>query len=285
MGHESHNKRKLKREIATDKAWLGKKYGTGVRAKKNLAEADADLQQFDKHNPEFREMCFDVMEGLRSGMYIFAIVLAIPLDYLTTRYGLELISSDTIAPLVKKVVPSFLVIFEIMMSYFTASSSESLKYGAFMNKVHKYLPYFIIVFLWAISAIGAIYAVGVPDWEKIVARQGLLAIACTIMHLWIVRHSEDMVSTFGLLVYKFRRSSYKSTVSHEARVFEKSMYDYTDSVPKVAEKIDAFREKYPDDDTDFTSGIPTEQINAINKIMGRDVFGNRFRNRDENQIN
>ncbi|MBL7684267.1 MAG: hypothetical protein JNK00_12985 [Flavipsychrobacter sp.] len=272
MKKTSYAIRSLFEDIKNDISWLSDKYIGGLLAKSRLTASNTTLNQYDLANEDYCAIRQDAMEHFNMFLRIGIVGITMIFDYATLYHAMLILCSLGIPNAFKYILPSVLVFIEIGVSYFTSISSRQLRYGAFMNTIHKYLPYFVIVLLIGLSTLAIVYTMKIPSSNYDIFWQIGLLISSVMLHLWLIRHATDIVYMFGYLSYRMKRSKLVRNVQKDKSDLDSFTRDYTKKVPMLIEKIDTYYTECTSAPVDIFILIPEEQITAMITVMGKNVF-------------
>jgi hypothetical protein len=240
------------------------------------------LKTIDESNPEYYEILHDQRENNRMNFRFAIFILSNFVDFLLLNMALDILCDQFGLPkALKYVVPITLIILEIAISYFSTLLSRDEDKP---SRLGRNLQYFVLPLLAGFSLLAIIY--NAQSYNQEIDGMSLLAfmtfntviqlillISSVMLHLWLIRNSEDLAEAISYMRYKVKRNKVVKAIDK----IEKSnstilMPQFTRLTHEYIRKTETFKRKYPDENIDFTITMPQELIDGINKIMGKKVI-------------
>ena len=148
----------------------------------------------------------------------------------------------------------------------------------------KNLQYFVIAILVALSYFAVKYTLegynplidGASFWNFLTSTfliQFLLLVASIMLHVWLIRHAEEIAEMFAFFKYKSDRWALtKKIEQYEQESIKRYLPEFTQRTHKLAQSINTFKSDHPDVKVNFEEFMSNDLMNAMNTVMGRKVF-------------
>jgi glucan phosphoethanolaminetransferase (alkaline phosphatase superfamily) len=250
-----------------------------------LKELGIKLTSLDGSNPEYFAMLNDRRENNKMFLYIFVTFLSVFIDFFLLFNALTILCTEFNLPgFIKIVIPIFLVIVEIGVSYFSILKQRS---GEDSSLITKYLQYFVIGILIAFSCLIVSYSVrgynpqfdGKSFMNFLLSSaivQIILLIPSIMLHIWIIKNAEDITEAISYYLYKIHRSRLIGEIEKLEAANKDYWRQFVELSHKYAQLKDAFRQKHPGVDAGFERTMPKDLAKAINMAMGTHEEDNLF---------
>ncbi len=249
--------------------------------------SEARFIEFVTGNSEFEEMRLDARETGRMFALIILVILTAIIDYVLTYQAFDILCSTVGLHEVMKVIgPVILVLLEIFISYsmFTAMYRRGSAYG--MSWFDRVLPYSVILIIIGLSLGVILYSMlnladlpGYSMWTIII--QIVLLIASILLHICIIKNAVDIGEMFTFQQYRLKRNVLSARKQRDQKRLNKEKGRFLAQTRGTVRNIYEFQGEFPNSSVDFTISLPTEVVNAIVVIMGKDVFRD---NNNQSQI-
>ena len=240
------------------------------------------LKQLDESNPEYREILHDKRENNKMLLYIIVASLSVFIDFFLLYNALTIMCSQFNLPgILKILLPIFLVVVEIGVSYFSALKQQSGEYTSWLSK---YLQYFVIAILIAFSLMIISFALQGynPQFDgksylhfllSSTITQIVLLIPSVLLHIWIIKNAEDVAEAIAYYKYKWERKILNLQIEKmETDVQKKYWVLFVKWAHNLVQRLDLFKRNYPDVDGGFERTMPADLIKAINMAMGKKIL-------------
>lgn len=244
-----------------------------------IAQARDELIKLDNANGSFFRVLHNKREHNKKMLDIVTASLCIFLDYLLLYTGLSVLCVMLHwSALIQIAVPILLVLGEIGISYSSLIERRIGRAG-----LQKVLQFCIIGFLIGFS----VFVVYVstqgynPQFDggsqtnfllKNAVVQLMLLVPSILLHIWIIRHADDIADAIAYFIYRWHRASLESTIRKTEELLRKDTAAFIKKVQELLEAMEAFRRNYPDSDVNFSVVVPADMAATINALMGRVVF-------------
>lgn len=249
-----------------------------------LSKLRNDLETLDKDNPEYREILKNQRENTKMIMLLVVLILSFFVDFLLLQEALIILCDQFgWSAYIKFIIPIFLIILEVAISYFAILESRNEDEDN-QSTIGRNLQYLLIPILVGFSLISLFYHLQSYNSEidgaslltymsfNVIIQIGLL-ITSIMLHIWLIRNSEEIAEAISY----FRYHSKRKKLSAEIDKLEKSNSEihyplFTTLAKKFVKKVDDFERRFPEMKMNFTKSMPQELIDGINQIMGRKVI-------------
>ncbi len=255
----------------------------------SLHTAEEKLQTIELNNKDFVDVGHEYRENNNMLWCLIILLLSVCIDYFLVNNGVTIICEITGLPhMLTYFVPPILVLLECGLSYFTSIDN---RYHARNNSwISKKVPYLVLIINVALTilAVAFVYSgkSGIAGFfhaltygTVVVIAQLILLAASMLLHIWIIKNS-DLIADM-LAYYRFRLARHellKTKAAFEKALRTKLIPRFSKGARNLIETIEWYKKDFPNERHDFVSIIPQDLIAAMNKIMGRNVFGSNNAN-------
>jgi hypothetical protein len=248
-----------------------------------LIRLRSQLKTLDANNPEYFEILHDRRENNKMNFRFVILILSFLVDFFLLNTALEILCFQFGWPkFLKFVVPVVLIILEIGISYFSALQSRD---EGSSTKLWKKLQYLILPMLVGFSLLAIFYnAQGYNEeidgisfisfmaFDVII--QAILLISSIMLHLWLIRNSEEIAEAIAYVRYRLARAKIVRAIEQiEKSNTSKYMPAFTRLTHEYVRKTGEFIKNYPEEYSDFSTAIPQELILGMNQVMGKRSVG------------
>ncbi|MBK6484083.1 MAG: hypothetical protein IPG01_13365 [Chitinophagaceae bacterium] len=244
-----------------------------------IAALKEKLSVLDQTNPDFFEILEDRRESTKMSWRFIIIFLSMCIDFFLLYNGMTILCHQFGWPVILKIlIPAFLIVTEIGISYFSIIQNRS---GEGSSWIIRNLQYFVLVILVALTFLVILYSAqeysetvdGVSFltfFTGTVIIQISLLVASLMLHLWLIRNGEAIAEIFAYMRYRIDRRKLAGRIDQvERENRDKNLPDFTKDTHSLVQKIEAFRRDFPMIKIDFERTIPADLIRAINRVMGK----------------
>jgi len=239
-------------------------------------------QALDDNNPEYAADREDKRESMKMSWRLVIIILSIGVDFLLSIQAISILTDKFDLPsILKWVVPTFLIVTEIGISYFQILHQRDGGKGSW---VVRNVQYFVLVILAAFSILVIVFTAQTYDASidnisfiafitGTIALQIALLVGSIMLHLWLIRNAEAVAEASAYFHYIIaRRKLTKKIEKLEHKNKTANLPAFTKDTYKLVQAVEFFKTRFPYATANFEKTIPIELIRAINIIMGRNVF-------------
>jgi hypothetical protein len=247
-----------------------------------LGKLRVKLDDIDKNNPEYYEILHDRRENTKMNFRFIVLLLSFFVDFFLLHEALIILCNQFgWCSFLKFIVPIILIIIEIAISYFSILNSRD---EARSSHLGRNLQYFVLPILVGFSLLAIFYhiqsynveidAVSLLSFMSFhIIIQIVLLISSIMLHLWLIKHAEDIAETIAYIRYKYERGRIVSEIERIENVNTLRHYpQFTKLTHKYVKDTDAFDRKFPDMNMNFALAMPQDLIDGINNVMGRIVI-------------
>lgn len=259
-----------------------------------LSKSKEQTEQLDSQNPDYVQIYNDRRERNKMNWLVAVVPMCFGVDYLLSLQPLSILADEWgLSPILKILVPIFLIGSEIIISYFQIQRQRNGEAGPWLVRNTQY---FVILLLVALSAIVVVYSVQAYSKDTnivdflyfiigIIIFQTVLLLVSIMLHLWLIRHSENIAEAFAFLGYKNEKTKLSNKIKKiEGENSKIYLPEFATRVHSFIRNNETFKRQYPDIEINFSETLPIDLILAINKIMGRDYFSPPSENASKNHM-
>jgi hypothetical protein len=233
----------------------------------------------DNANQDYALIKEDHRESNKMFLFIIIAVLSVLLDFILIANPVAFIAKNFHLPYILIfVIPAVLVILEIGIAYTSILHHRTDEPRSWIGRN---LQYFVIGLLIAMSVLLLIYfAQGyekttdgafIPFLLGHMFIQIILLIPAIMIHLWVVRHSEDIAEAVAFLRYLLQQKKVQNKINkYEKEYQEHLLPKYIKGTRTFVYKKERYEANYGDGG--FEKMVPRDLAESINKIMGRMIF-------------
>jgi len=268
--------------IATIQGMIQKLYHTFLKYKaKNQehAKLKKELEIHESSNHEYRTIVNDKRENIRMFGLVLLCVVSMFIDFFTIFEACKIMVEIVGWPRwIAFIFPFLLIILEIGISYYQIDAQRK---GHSVSWVVRNAQYLIVILICGLIIMTLIYAIGSYSAETssmsfgqylwgTIALEVSLGIVSILLHLWIIRVSEDIIEAISYCYYlaKYKRLTRKIT-RYDKQEKMQGMPRFSGEVQKLIQRIDLFKRENPNLSFDFTTTMPEELLTAIKQVMGK----------------
>lgn len=236
------------------------------------------LNELDNNNQEYTSLLKDARENMRMNLMFIILIISFFVDYFLLYGSLDILCDEFGWWFILKfIVPVALIILEIIISYFTiVHSRDGENYG-----ISKILQYLIFPVLAGFSLLALFYYF--HNYNKDIDHMSLLSymsfnvilqmlllVSSIMLHLWLIKHAEEIAEAVAYTKYKVQRFTIVNKIERIEKANTTIYFPlFTKLAHKYVQDIDAFKRNYPEIYLNLSSTMPQELIDAINKVMGK----------------
>ncbi len=246
-----------------------------------ISKLNDKKSKLDTANPAFASMRQNLREYIRILIFIVTPCLCIFIDYLILLNGLNILCEKySIGNFAKYASPVALVVVEIGLGYLAVVEQRNSIHRSWIGKA---LRYCIIGFLIAFSLLVIVYSSESynPQFDGaskdsylfgVAFVQIALLIPSTMLHIWVIRNSEGIAESIAYLIYESKWKKITRELKRMETRKRKDTVEFIKMVQRLIKAIEAFKNRYPEANADFNQLIPYDLAQAINRVMGWEVF-------------
>ncbi|MEP6647359.1 MAG: hypothetical protein ABJC12_09715 [Saprospiraceae bacterium] len=240
------------------------------------------LNTLDENNPDYIEIFYDRRENNKMSFRFVILILSFLVDFFLLNTALDILCYQFGWPnILKFVVPVVLIILEIGISYFSALQARDEEK---VSHLGKNLQYLILPMLMGFSLLAIFYnaqsfieGIDGMSFASFVTFNGIiqiiLLISSIMLHLWLIRNSEEIAEAIAYVRYKMARNVIVDAIEKiERSNSAKYMPHFTRLTHEYVRKTDDFKRKFPEEHFNFPSTMPQELVDGMNKVMGRRII-------------
>jgi len=254
----------------------------GKATSEELNKLTEKLRLLDTGNSDYAGINGDKRENIKIWWRMLIIVLSIGVDFLLTYQAIAILNTWFNFPrILQFLVPVFLIVVELGISYFQILNQRNGEHSSwFVRKA----PYLVIIILLGLTILVIVYSVQSYNVStdkmsfgafviSTLLFQIILFIASLLLHIWLIKNSEDIVEAFAHLHYKIVRYGIINKISQlDTQIKKNHMQRFSVDTHTLIQKIEFFRRDYPNRSVDFSKTMPADLISAVNLVMGKRVF-------------
>lgn len=241
------------------------------------------LKSFEAANPDYCEIYDDQRERNKMNFRYLMLILSFLVDFFLLNTAVSVLCAEFGWPAILKfVVPVALILLEVGVSYFSALQARSEEYVSRIGRNLQYLvlPILVgfslfVIFFSAQSYSEELDEVSLLGYLTVtVIIQSILLISSIMLHLWLIRNSEDIVEAIAYAIYRIKRKRITDAIEKiDKENTSVNIPLLTRLTHEFVRRTDTFKRTYPDDDEDFSIAMPQDLIDGMNKVMGKRVVG------------
>jgi hypothetical protein len=235
----------------------------------------------DSANEEYANIIEDRRENMKMNWRIAIMFLSIVIDFALCYSAMIILCGLFNWPTILKfIVPAILIIAEIIVSYFQILHQRT---GERAGWLARNAQYFVIMILVALSILVIAFTAQSynPSLDGnffsfiigTVLVQLVLLLSSISLHVWLIRHSEALAEAFAYLGFKNDRKQLTKRIEKlEKENKNKHTPRFVQDAQRLVQKVELFKRQFPGVPADFERVMSMDLIEAINRVMGRQVF-------------
>lgn len=247
-----------------------------------ITKLKADRDSLDENNPDFHEIVEDRRENNKMNWRIVIMCLSICVDFFLLYNAMTILCEQFGLPgFLKIIVPAFLIIVEVGVSYFSAIQQRSGEPSSWLSRN---LQYFVLLILIGFSVLVIMYSIqgynaaldGMSFQSFLtgtIVLQVALLISSIMLHIWLIKNAEAIAETFAYFRYKSDRKKLTQKIDRmEKENSKKYLPDFTKRTHNLIQNIESFKRSHPDANPNFERAMPADLMRGMNQVMGKQVF-------------
>lgn len=241
------------------------------------------LKSFDDANPDYCEIYDDQRERNKMNFRYLILLLSFLVDFFLLNTAVAVLCAEYGWPsILKFIVPVVLILLEVGISYFAVLQARSEEYMSYIGRNLQYLvlPILVGFSLLAIFFSAQAYSEELDEVSLLgyltftVVIQTILLISSIMLHLWLIRNSEDIAEAIAYARFRIKRGRItgaiekidKENTSINIPLLTRLTHEYV-------RRTDTFKSNYPDNDENFSRAMPQDLIDGMNRVMGKRIIG------------
>lgn len=239
-------------------------------------------QSLDDSNPDYAEIVDDRRENMKQYWRVLIIILSIGVDFLLSFQAMTILCDEFNLPeILKYLAPAFLIAVEIGISYFQILNQRTGERSSWIVRNAQYLVLLILLGLVILVIIFSIQTYnsstdGISFLSFLVGTlllQIALFVASLMLHLWLIRNAEAIAETLAYFHYKIDRNNLiRKSNNLDTKNKRRYLHVFAADAYRLVQKMENFKQEYPDATIDFAKTMPADLAIAINQVMGKEIF-------------
>jgi hypothetical protein len=254
---------------------------SGRSSNEAATSGNAKLTALETANSEFAEILGDRRETGKKIRDVIMVVIAIGIDLIISGQAVGILCEMLSIPdYYKYIFPVFLVTAEICLA---AKQMQATRDNRSSSFVMNNLQYSILLILIACTLLVIVYSLRSYNasidgayWSYvagIILVQGMLLISALCLHLWVIRNADALADSFAFLRFKRDHTVLtKEIEKHERDATQQTKPTFVAEARRFVADVMQFNRTYPSAQVDFTVVMPVDLQEAINAIMGKQIF-------------
>jgi hypothetical protein len=250
--------------------------------KTELQRHSDHLQQLQSKNGDFAGQLHDRRETMNMWWRIGLCILSIFIDFMLCYESMQILCSKFGWPSeLKYVVPIFLILTEIGIAHFQAIHKRN---GVHAGWLASNVQYLVLAILVALAILTIVYSISAynPAIDNmsflsycvgVILFQGILLIASIMLHVWLIKNAEEIADAIAFLSYKMQQGSTArkcNELNKSIATADKS--EFVSKSQQLVQKVKEYERMFTENPVDFSTTMPTRLIEAVNSVMGKEVF-------------